>query len=330
MPQNSGQFPSLHHPELSALSTFGPDIPSETLDALLALPTETLLADLEALLRNSIAIEEFDDEDWYGFNAFMLVGHIGSPQSLPLILEVLSMSSEKLDCLFGDYLTEDIWQVPMLCGLQQVDQLVDFVKNEFIESMFARCAVLDAIEQIAYWYPERKPEIAGHITEILQHFDNWDEDSFDDDTYVVACTVDAAANLQITDCLPIIQSLYEKDSVDTFLRGGWEHFQKNWDKRSDGKKDLFPDIRDWYKLNGLAWTKSMQDAEEFAEKKRLQQELDAAEKAFEKAKQAHDATKKELQNNLTTLHEQKTGEKKIGRNDPCPCGSGKKYKKCHG
>ena len=23
-------------------------------------------------------------------------------------------------------------------------------------------------------------------------------------------------------------------------------------------------------------------------------------------------------------------EKKIGRNDPCPCGSGKKYKHCHG
>jgi preprotein translocase subunit SecA len=23
-------------------------------------------------------------------------------------------------------------------------------------------------------------------------------------------------------------------------------------------------------------------------------------------------------------------ETKVGRNDPCPCGSGKKYKKCHG
>ncbi|PJA95306.1 MAG: hypothetical protein CO129_12540, partial [Ignavibacteriales bacterium CG_4_9_14_3_um_filter_34_10] len=23
-------------------------------------------------------------------------------------------------------------------------------------------------------------------------------------------------------------------------------------------------------------------------------------------------------------------EEKIGRNDPCPCGSGKKYKHCHG
>ena len=26
----------------------------------------------------------------------------------------------------------------------------------------------------------------------------------------------------------------------------------------------------------------------------------------------------------------KTAEEKVGRNDPCPCGSGKKYKKCHG
>jgi preprotein translocase subunit SecA len=24
------------------------------------------------------------------------------------------------------------------------------------------------------------------------------------------------------------------------------------------------------------------------------------------------------------------GGPKVGRNDPCPCGSGKKYKKCHG
>src|SRR3989338_8818254 len=25
-----------------------------------------------------------------------------------------------------------------------------------------------------------------------------------------------------------------------------------------------------------------------------------------------------------------SGENKVGRNDPCPCGSGKKFKKCHG
>jgi preprotein translocase subunit SecA len=30
-----------------------------------------------------------------------------------------------------------------------------------------------------------------------------------------------------------------------------------------------------------------------------------------------------------TVAQRRTGEK-VGRNDPCPCGSGKKYKKCHG
>ena len=38
--------------------------------------------------------------------------------------------------------------------------------------------------------------------------------------------------------------------------------------------------------------------------------------------------------NQRTSEQQKTQpvkvEKKVGRNDPCPCGSGKKYKNCHG
>ncbi|HLC43350.1 MAG TPA: SEC-C metal-binding domain-containing protein, partial [Methylomirabilota bacterium] len=26
----------------------------------------------------------------------------------------------------------------------------------------------------------------------------------------------------------------------------------------------------------------------------------------------------------------RAGRRKVGRNDPCPCGSGQKYKRCHG
>lgn len=33
------------------------------------------------------------------------------------------------------------------------------------------------------------------------------------------------------------------------------------------------------------------------------------------------------ENNTYTRND---GEAKVGRNDPCPCGSGKKYKKCCG
>jgi len=31
-----------------------------------------------------------------------------------------------------------------------------------------------------------------------------------------------------------------------------------------------------------------------------------------------------------TPQPQRREAQKVGRNDPCPCGSGKKYKKCHG
>jgi len=30
------------------------------------------------------------------------------------------------------------------------------------------------------------------------------------------------------------------------------------------------------------------------------------------------------------VQQEQRAENKVGRNDPCPCGSGKKYKKCHG
>jgi uncharacterized protein YecA (UPF0149 family) len=36
---------------------------------------------------------------------------------------------------------------------------------------------------------------------------------------------------------------------------------------------------------------------------------------------------------VTSLAPQATGNtdwSSVGRNDPCPCGSGKKFKKCHG
>ncbi len=33
---------------------------------------------------------------------------------------------------------------------------------------------------------------------------------------------------------------------------------------------------------------------------------------------------------LTGMEDKPTTEENVGRNDPCPCGSGKKYKKCHG
>jgi preprotein translocase subunit SecA len=59
--------------------------------------------------------------------------------------------------------------------------------------------------------------------------------------------------------------------------------------------------------------------------------IDAIEKEFARKKQREleAAQRAGGANGTQAASQRRTGEK-VGRNDPCPCGSGKKYKKCHG
>jgi preprotein translocase subunit SecA len=58
--------------------------------------------------------------------------------------------------------------------------------------------------------------------------------------------------------------------------------------------------------------------------------IDALEKEFHRKKQRDlEAASQAGSGEASQPTQRRTGEK-VGRNDPCPCGSGKKYKKCHG
>jgi preprotein translocase subunit SecA len=58
--------------------------------------------------------------------------------------------------------------------------------------------------------------------------------------------------------------------------------------------------------------------------------IDALEKEFHRKKQRElEAATMAGSSDGNQTAQRRSGEK-VGRNDPCPCGSGKKYKKCHG
>jgi preprotein translocase subunit SecA len=59
--------------------------------------------------------------------------------------------------------------------------------------------------------------------------------------------------------------------------------------------------------------------------------IDAIEREFERKKQRElEAARMAGSSSGGREPMQRTGGAKVGRNDPCPCGSGKKFKKCHG
>jgi preprotein translocase subunit SecA len=57
--------------------------------------------------------------------------------------------------------------------------------------------------------------------------------------------------------------------------------------------------------------------------------IDALEKEFHRKKQRELEAARTSGGDASLPTQRRTGDK-VGRNDPCPCGSGKKYKKCHG
>jgi preprotein translocase subunit SecA len=57
--------------------------------------------------------------------------------------------------------------------------------------------------------------------------------------------------------------------------------------------------------------------------------IDQLEQEFERKKKRELEAARQAGGGVAEIAQRRTGEK-VGRNDPCPCGSGKKYKKCHG
>jgi preprotein translocase subunit SecA len=64
--------------------------------------------------------------------------------------------------------------------------------------------------------------------------------------------------------------------------------------------------------------------------RRIQTSLDDVEKQFKRRKTRELEQARRAGAGQAEAVQQVVRAEKVGRNDPCPCGSGKKYKKCHG
>ncbi|MDY5105986.1 MAG: SEC-C metal-binding domain-containing protein, partial [Actinobacillus minor] len=114
-----------------------------------------------------------------------------------------------------------------------------------------------------------------------------------------------------------------------------DYLRKGIHLRSYGQKDpkneykkesfaMFTEMLDHLKMNVISVLSRIQV--------RSQEEVEEAQRQQAEAAQAeasHYETSDE-EEQLENLTEEQLANLNIGRNDPCPCGSGKKYKHCHG
>lgn len=338
--------PVLQHPEVYALFEYDLDIPDSVLNPILALPRETLIADLESVGRLSMKFTAEDIEEevasMFSFHAIMLLAELRSEESLPLVLDVLNMAEDDLDFWFDDYALEEFWAILLWCGQNRIPAIVEFIKNQEVSWDFSRIIAVDALEQIAFHFPERRDEIVETMGDLLQYFNELETFSFKDINAVTYLT-SSLANLNASEYLPTIEQLYKKKRVDDHFRGTWEVYQKDFGDVFNSKQKLWIRYRDWLNTQSDGWQNVTDRKEEsnseaerldfiklIEQKQRLVEERKQYMEQIEILKEEKNRLTQEIRNKALQANKESGGGNKIGRNDPCPCGSGKKYKKCCG
>ena len=318
--------PEFHFSEIEQLYQFGLRIDHSILREILALPREPLIEDLEKVLKDGLHRYEYwkkhsdESEEWdeslYGFplHAIYLLWDLNSEDSLPAIWDFLRQGNEFTEFWLGDHLTEGIWRVFYRLGSNQLDLLRDYILEDDVYE-FSKSPIDQALVQIALHQPERKPEVTDWFKSVLEAFIEKDkrEEAVDIDTVgsVIAETMDIGAK----ELLPQIREVFERDMVATGICGDYEYVSETLlkgEEKDYWKKDLEADIFEWYNNILNTWAgyrpkKETPKINRFVTPKDIMSAL---------PKRTSSAPQKPILN------------KKVGRNEPCICGSGKKYKKC--
>ena len=96
------RFPVFNHKEILDLYEYEYDIPQYILEDILALPKETLIEDLEKVLRDAVDRNDYfvanvmENLNFFPFHAIILLTELKSEKSLSLILEIFSYNSDFL------------------------------------------------------------------------------------------------------------------------------------------------------------------------------------------------------------------------------------------
>lgn len=299
--------PVFNNPETHQLYQLGFKNAMPVLDLILALPRATAIQDLELVLQDGIErYPYFLDTQWSVFthsfplHALFLLMELKATESLDSILNFLQYEKEFVELYIGDFLTEEMWQCVYLLGKEKPIKLKEFLLKPGIYS-FAKSAVSQALIQISIFEPHRSKEIEVLFEEILFFFISAKEqDNVIDPTFLGLMIGDIADAKFIT-LFPLVEKLYDLDYIDLSLEGDFENFMKNHDENSMRASN--------YILQSII---EIYAAPDFCEESEPKKELH----------QSHLPESKVIQMPVNRV--------KVNRNDPCPCGSGNKYKKCCG
>ncbi len=293
--------PSFCHDEIHQLYERDLALPADIIHGLLALPRETLLADLIQVLDDAIKrTPDFmawgleDEEACAPLHALHFLAEISGVEALEVLLRFFSLHPDALDFWLGDM--ECSPQIARIIdgGLPRVSS---WLKSPGISTRGKSC-VANGMVHLARSLPSRRDDVVSRFGEVLTFLIASPREDMVLDTRLVSFLVCNVIDLCATELLPCIREAWENRLIEEFITGDLDSISKDLSAPpSSAPKTLsiIEQYRGYYSPAARPAALGLLGGD------------------------SEDGTLEPDYGDVPT---------DVGRNDPCPCGSGKKYKKC--
>ena len=241
-------------------------------------------------------------EDWQLAPALHLLAEWREPKAYKPFLTMMQRDEIALDYLLGDTVTESADRImasffdgelaPLMAAVEDADAFE-----------FARASMLRALVFISLEHKNQRPDVEAFLRDFRHRNDDLPEDLL----YSWAAGI---AALGMEDMVEQVRATFKLGDISPML-AGFEHFE------ADLQETLRNPDSSAFHRNGSFVIESAIDETQwwycYSEKYREERRKEAVRNVL----------------NIMPRQELDVAPRfNIGRNDPCPCGSGKKFKKC--
>jgi len=273
---------------------------------------EEITPELLRVLEGSVdRAAELDAEGGYMAHlyAMFLLAQFRETRAYPLVVRFASLPGELLDSLCGDFITEDLGQVLASVSGGELQGIQSVIENEDADEC-ARGAALSSLVTLVAAGQKSRDEIVSYFASLYRG------KLVRESSHVWDVLVSYSADLYPAELLDDIERAYQDGLVDAgFI--GFDDVQRDLAMGKDRVLARLADdphrrlVEDTVKEMG--WWACFRNDDKLRHAK------------------SGDRTSAKADLHLETASLQfKRTNPKTGRNEPCPCGSGKKYKRCCG
>ena len=229
-------------------------------------------------------------EVWAPVHAWRALGQLKAEEAIESLMNLFHELED------SDWAGEELPEVYGMIGAKAIPTLAVYLADTS-HDVFPRIRAARSLECIGNQDPEARAECISILTRQLEHFT-------ENDPEMNALLISHLIDLKAVESIASIRAAFAKECVDYTIDGDVEDVEIELGLRKERATPAnYPTIADKFPaLKEMAFVfERMLAAESNKPLSRLGQKI------------------------LPEIPKKTT---KVGRNDPCPCGSGKKYKKC--